>query len=108
MVKALTFGFATLALGVASAAASYHVTFFEPVTVNGTKLKAGEYKVEINDNKAVIKQGKAIAQTSVKVESNETKYPTTVVRMAGAQVEEIRFGGTRTRVVFEKAGDATN
>ncbi len=108
MVKALTFGFATLALVAASAATSYNVTFFEPVTVNGTKLKAGDYKVEINDNKAVIKQGKPIAETSVKVENNDKKYPTTTVRLAGAQVEEIHFGGTRTKVVFEKTGDATN
>jgi hypothetical protein len=108
VVKTITFGFATLALAVASAATSYNVTFFETVTVNGTKLKAGDYKVQINDNKAIIKQGKAVAETAVKVENNDRKYPTTTVRLAGAQVEEIHFGGTRTKVVFEKTGDATN
>lgn len=108
MVKGLTFGFATLALAAASAATSYNVTFFEPVTVNGTKLKPGNYKVEVNENKAVIKQGKPVAETAVKVENNDKKYPTTTVRLAGAQVEEIHFGGTRTRIVFEKTGDATN
>jgi len=108
VVKALTLGFASLALAAASAATSYNVTFFQPVVVNGTTLKAGEYKVEINDNKAIIKKGKALAESPVKVESNEAKYPTTSVRLAGAQVEEIRVGGTRTKLVFEKTGVATN
>ena len=109
MVKVLTIGFATLALAVAGAATSYNVTFFEPVVVNGTTLKPGDYKVEISDNKAIIKKGKVVAESPVKVESNEAKYPTTSVRLVGGtQVEEIRVGGTRTRLVFEKTGVATN
>ena len=108
MVKGLTIGFATLALGVASAATSYNVTFFEPVVVNGTTLKPGEYKVEVNDNKAIVKKGKTVAESPVKVESNEAKYSRTAVRLAGTQVEEIHVGGTRTRLIFEKGGVATN
>jgi hypothetical protein len=108
VVKGLTIEFATLALAVASAATSYNVTFFEPVVINGTTLKPGEYKVEINDNKAIIKKGKAVAESPVKVESNEAKYPATSVRLAGTQVEEIHVGGTRTKLVFEKNGVATN
>ncbi|HEX4593164.1 MAG TPA: hypothetical protein VH157_02760 [Bryobacteraceae bacterium] len=108
MVKRLTIGFASLALAVASAATSYNVTFFEPVVVNGTTLKPGEYKVEINNDKATLKKGKAIAESPVKVESNDAKYPTTSVRLAGTQVEEIHVGGTRTKLVFEKTGVATN
>ena len=108
MVKGLTIGFATVALAVASAASSYNVTFFEPVVVNGTTLKPGEYKVEINNDKATIKKGKAVAESPVKVENNEAKYPTTSVRLAGTQVEEIHVGGTRTKLVFEKTGVATN
>jgi hypothetical protein len=109
VVKVLTIGFATLALAVAGAATSYNVTFFEPVVVNGTTLKPGDYKVEISDNKAIIKKGKVVAESPVKVESNEAKYPSTSVRLVGGtQVEEIRVGGTRTRLVFEKTGVATN
>ena len=108
MVKGLTIGFATLALAVASAASSYNVTFFEPVMVNGTTLKPGDYKVEVNNDKASIRRGKAVVEAPVKVESNEAKYPTTSVRLAGAQVEEIHVGGTRTKLVFEKTGVATN
>ena len=98
-----------LALAVASAATSYNVTFFEPVVVNGTTLKPGEYKVEVNNDKATLKKGKIVAESPVKVESNDAKYPTTSVRLAsGTQLEEIHVGGTRTKLVFEKTGVATN
>ncbi len=109
MVKRFTLGFAVLALAVASAASSYNVRFFDSVVVNGTTLKAGEYRVEVNDNKAIIKRGKVVAEAPVKVESNEAKYPSTAVRLVGGtQLEEIRVGGTHTRIIFEKTGVATN
>ena len=108
MVKRLTIAFASLALAVASAASSYSVTFFQPVEVNGTTLKAGDYSVEVKDNKAIIKRGKSVAEVPVKVENNDAKYQTTSVRLAGTQVEEIHVGGTRTKLVFEKTGVATN
>lgn len=109
MVKKLTIGLATFALAVASAANSYHVTFYEPVVLNGTTLKPGDYKVEINNDKAMLKRGKEdVAQAPVKVQTNDAKYWNTTVRLAGTQVEEIRIGGTRTKLVFEPAGVATN
>ena len=61
-----------------------------------------------NFYKAIIKKGKAVAESPIKIESNEAKYPSTSVRLAGTQLEEIRVGGTRTKLVFEKTGVATN
>lgn len=108
MVKKILFGFASVALAVASAATSYNVTFFDSVVINGTKLKAGDYKVEVNQNTATIKQGKNVVQAPVKVESTAEKIPANVLRMEGSDVQEIRLGGTHTKLVFEKAGVATN
>jgi len=108
VVKTFTIAFASLALAVASAASGYTVTFFQPVEVNGTMLKAGDYSVEVKDNKAIIKRGKSVAEAPVKVENNDAKFSSTTVRLAGSQVEEIRVGGTHTRLVFEKTGVATN
>ena len=107
MIKRLTIGFGILALAVASAASNYNVTFYQPVVVNGTTLKAGEYTVEVNDNKAILKKGKSVAETPVKVENNDEKYSKTTVHLAGSQVEEIRVGGTHTKLVFEQNGIAT-
>jgi hypothetical protein len=109
VVKGFTIGFATLALAIASAASSYNVTFYDPVVVNGTTLKPGDYKVEVGENKVVIKRGRAIAESPVKVETNEAKYSSTTIRLGeGTQLEEIRIGGTHTRLVLEKTGVATN
>jgi hypothetical protein len=109
MVKNILLGFASLALAVASAATSYHVTFYEPVMINGSELKAGDYKVELKDDKtAVIKQGKTVTEAPVKVENDSQKYQRTAVRLNGMQVEEIRIGGTNTRIVFDKTSNATN
>jgi hypothetical protein len=108
MVKNILLGFASLALAVASAASSYNVTFYEPVMINGSELKAGDYKLELKDKTAVIKQGKTVTEAPVKVENDSQKYQRTAVRMNGMQVEEIRIGGTSTRIVFDKTSNATN
>ena len=102
MLKKLSIGFASLALAVASAATTYRVTLFQPSVINGTELKPGEYKVEINNDKAVIRSGKTSAEATVKVENNDQKFRTNVVRYGPeSRVQEIRLGGTKTRLVFE-------
>jgi hypothetical protein len=109
MVKNVLLGFATAALAVASAASSYSVTFYQPVTVNGTQLKAGDYKLELKENgMAVIKQGKVMTEAPVKVENESEKFSRSSVRINSGQVEEIRLGGTTKRLVFETPGNATN
>jgi hypothetical protein len=108
MVKNILLGFTSVALSVASAAGSYTVTFYQSVMVNGSELKPGDYKLELKDNTAVIKQGKTVAEAPVKVENEGQKYSRTAVRMNGMQVDEIRIGGTNTRVVFDKTSNATN
>ena len=109
MVKNVLLGFASVALAVASAASSYSVTFYQPVTVNGKQLKPGDYKLELkSDNMAIIKQGKDETEAPVKVETENQKFSRSSVRLNGTQVEEIRLGGTDKRLVFEKSANATN
>jgi hypothetical protein len=108
MVKNILLGFASVALAVASAAASYNVTFYQPVMINGSELKAGDYKLELKDKTAVLKQGKTVAEAPVTIENEAQKFQRTAVRLEGMQVEEIRIGGTKTRIVFEKSPNATN
>jgi hypothetical protein len=108
MVKNILLGFASLALVVASAASTYNVTFYQPVMVNGSELKPGDYKLELKDKTVVIKQGKSITEAPVTVATENQKYQRTAVRLNGMQVEEIRIGGTNTRLVFDKPANATN
>src|ERR1035441_8389884 len=95
-----------LVAGLAGASArSYTVSLFEPTMVGSTELKPGEYKVEVNDEKAVIRHGKVQAESPVKVEEGDTKFAKTVVRYINnadgkVRIQEIRIGGTKTRLVF--------
>ena len=92
------------ALSVASAASSYNITLSAPATVAGKQLKAGEYKVQVEGDKATIKSGSQSVETNVKVETGTEKFPQTTIRYdtAGGQykVEQIRLGGTKTTLVF--------
>lgn len=105
MTKKVLLSFATFAIAVASAASSHRITLFQPTTVGNTELKAGDYKLTIQDNKAVISQGKTSVEAAVKTESADTKFSSTTVRFRNGdgkyRVQEIRLGGTNTRVVFE-------
>ena len=104
MRKVLPF-FLIAGLAVASAR-SYTVSLFEPAMVGATELKPGEYKIEVNDRTAVIRKGKMQTESPVKVEEGDTRFATTVVRYVPgadgkARIQEIRIGGTKTRLVFE-------
>lgn len=101
--KVLPF-FLVAGLAVASAS-SYPVKLFSPVTVGTTELKPGDYKLEVNDEKAVLRNGKVQIESPVKVEQANTKFETTVVRYVTStdgksRIQEIRIGGTKTKLVF--------
>ena len=103
MRKVLPF-FLVAGLAIASAR-SYTVNLFETATVGTTELKPGEYKIEVNDQKAVIRKGKVQTESTVKVEEAETKFDNTVVRYVNSadgkiRIQEIRIGGTKTKLVF--------
>ena len=59
-----------VSLAIASAASNnVSLELFQNTVVNGTTFKAGAAKLEIKDNKAVLKQGKVVAEASIKVEA---------------------------------------
>jgi hypothetical protein len=101
--KVLSF-FLVAGLAVASAR-SYTVSLYETASVGGTELKPGDYKIEVNDQTAVIRQGKVRTESQVKVEEGDTRFATTVVRYVNSpdgkvHIQEIRIGGTKTRLLF--------
>jgi len=87
-----------------ASAASYSVTLFQPSVVAGTELKAGEYKLTIDGDKATITKGKEKVEAAVKMETSENKFSATSVRYSDQggkmKIQEIRLGGTTTKVVF--------
>ncbi len=95
--------FLLLAAAMASAK-SYTVNLFQPAMFGGMELLPGEYRVEVNQQTAVIRKGKVHGECPVKVETGEQKYDATTVRFDNAsgkpKIQEIRIGGTKTKLVF--------
>ncbi|MCS7042178.1 MAG: hypothetical protein NZR01_05250 [Bryobacteraceae bacterium] len=95
--------FLTLAVLTASAA-TYNVTLFQPSLVAGKELKPGDYKLILEDGKAIIQKGKERVEATVKIEQGDSKFGSTSVRYAEEngklKIQEIRLGGTTTKLVF--------
>lgn len=109
MKKALAAIFA-VGISVAYAASSYHVTLYKPTTVNGTQLKPGDCKLELQGDKLIIKQGKTSVESNVTVQNGNHKFDATTVGYNGEssnnQVQEIRLGGTTTKLLFDGGAKA--
>jgi hypothetical protein len=91
----------TLALGIAAAAApSYNVTLSDTVSAAGTQLSAGDYKVEMQGDKAVFKAGKKTFAVPAQLQPTDQKNPSTTAVIAGAKLREIDLAGTKSKIVF--------
>ena len=104
MIKRAFLLVSMMGLAVASAASNFNLNFYQPTVVNGTTLKVGEAKLEIRDNKAIVKQGKTSVEANVKVESSTNKYLYTTIGYKDGdnhQIKDITLAGTTTKLVFE-------
>ena len=103
MMRRVVLCFALVGLAVASAK-SYSIVVAEQAEAGSAELQPGNYKVEWSGDKAVLKNGKFNAESSVKVETNTRKYDSTSVKYSNAdgkmRILEIHLGGTNTRLVF--------
>lgn len=104
MKKVLLVCVCTIAMAF-GATQTHRITLFQPSLVNGTELKAGDYKLEvIDDSRIVISHGKHRVEANVKVESADSKFGSTTVRYQNGdgkyRLQEIRLGGTKTKLVL--------
>jgi hypothetical protein len=101
----LAIGVAGLAIASAKAKA-YSIQLYEPAMLGSMTLAPGEYKVDVDGDKAVVRNGKTVGEAPVKVESADTKYNTTTVRFTNGDgkmhIQEIHVGGTKTKLVFNE------
>ena len=104
MVRTFLLSFAILAVSAVASAKSYSVTLFQASVVGGAELQPGEYRLDLNESKVTIRNGKKSAEATVKVESVDQKFPATSVRYQNGdgkyRIQEIRLGGTTTNLVF--------
>ena len=97
-----------LTVGVMTvSAATYRVSLHQDAMVNGQQVKAGDYKVEVNNNTAVLKKGKQTIEVPVHEETAPSKFAGTEVQYVdNNKLQEIRVGGTNTKLVFGNANAA--
>lgn len=97
----LFLGLATLALGVATAASAYHITIPSDTWAGDTQLKAGDYKVTVENNQATFKMGKQTIQVPASVENGSSKFSDTTLESSGTKLQSIDIGGTTMKIVFK-------
>jgi len=88
---------------VFAGAMSSKVTLFQPSLLNGVELKPGEYKIEVDGDKMVLRNGKTKAEAAIKTEQGDAKFGSTSIRYMNGdgkyRITEIRIGGTNTKLV---------
>ena len=96
---------AFMAAGLAVAAAkTYAIDLFQPVMLGSTQLKPGHYSVDVEGEKAVLRNGKIEGEANVKMEDSAQKYDRTSVVLLNSEgqmhIQEIHIGGTKMKLVF--------
>ena len=99
---------AALTMGAVGQAATYHVTLLKPTVVAGHELKPGDYKLEVNNDTAVISHGKQSVEAKVTTQSTDKKYDanTVMYQVDGAKfkLREIGIGGSKTKLILREDG----
>ncbi len=113
--KSLVMGLALLLASSAFAASKANLTLNHPTTVNGTKLKAGDYKLEWDgsgpDVQLSIVQGKnVLAKVPAKIVelSNNAQNDAAVLKAnddGTTTLQEARFAGKKFSIKLGETGD---
>jgi hypothetical protein len=89
---------------IMASAKSYSLDLLHPAMLGDTELKAGEYQVELVDQKAVVTKGKLRVENPVTVGTADQKFRATSVVISDSngkqRIQEIHLGGTTTKLVF--------
>jgi hypothetical protein len=87
---------------LSAAGLTYKISLLDNSVVAGKQVKAGDYKLELKDNDtAVLVHGKQQIEVPAKAETSPTKFTTTEIQYANNNdLQEIRIGGTNTKIVF--------
>lgn len=107
-MRKLTLLLMTLALAVATAASgNYKFQITSPTWVGNTRLDKGDYRIQLDGDKAMIKTGdNVVAEVPATMEHNTTKYNYTSIAISHANankpmLDEVRVGGTDTKIVIK-------
>lgn len=95
-----------VALGTTVFAASGNalkVNIFQDSTIDGKTLKAGDYRITMENGNAVIKQGKESIQVPAREVTEANKFARTelIYQGDGKSLKEIDVAGTHTKIIFD-------
>jgi hypothetical protein len=90
-----------------AAGSSYKVNILEDTVVEGKQVKAGNYKVAVDNNTATLKSGKNSIEVPAHTEQAQAKYSSTQVQYVDKKIHEIHVGGTATKIVFGDGSGTT-
>jgi hypothetical protein len=91
---------AMAALGIAFAATPYELTLLDTFSVGKAELKAGDYKVEMQGDKAVFTTGKKTVSIPATLGKSDQPFASTVFVSQKSKLKEIDLGGTQDRILF--------
>ena len=104
MKKALVLSFVALATSAFAASGSYKVNVLQDSVIEGKAIKAGQYKVSVENGNAVFTSGKNTIAVPAREETQSNKVSTTeMIYSDSTNLQEIRVGGTHTKITFTDA-----
>lgn len=102
MKRTVLLSFFAIAATAFAASNTYKVNLTQDSVVEGKTLKAGDYKVSVENGTATFKQGKQSVEVPARVENETNKIPSTEVTYTNnTQLQEIRVGGTHAKIVLD-------
>ncbi len=95
------------AMAAFAATGTYRVNILQDGIIEGKQIKAGDYKISVENNTAVLKHGKQSIEVPAHAEQSQSKYSDTQVQYVDNAIREIHVGGTMTKIVFTGANGST-
>ena len=91
---------AMTALSIASAATPYELTLLDTFSVGKAELKAGDYKLEMQGDKAVFTTGKKTVSIPATLGKSDQPFASIVFVSQKSKLKEIDLGGTQDKILF--------
>lgn len=107
MKKALLGSFVALGTLAFAASGTIKVNIFQDSVIEGKALKAGQYKLSMENGNAVLTAGKQSVSVPAREETEPNKISSTqLIFTDSTNLQAIRVGGTNTKIVFDSAAPA--
>ncbi|HWF45995.1 MAG TPA: hypothetical protein VG168_03235 [Bryobacteraceae bacterium] len=102
MKKILVLGFVALGATAFASSNTFKLHIYQDSVVEGKTLKAGDYKLSMENGNAVISQGKKSIEVPAREETAPKKAESTELNYVNnTNLQAINMGGSHTRIVFE-------